>query len=60
MKTAISGKWHCWESNNNILLSDEETKRLKQFPTIDDCINWLYIVAEDKPAARSINAQMKA
>jgi hypothetical protein len=52
----IHGKWHAWDgSSNKILLSDEDTKTLRSFNTLDDCITWLYIQGE-KDAARALNA----
>ena len=59
MKTFIFGKWHAWESNGKILLSNEDTKELLSFANTDDCINWLYITAGDKPAARALNNHVK-
>ena len=53
MKPLIFGKWHFWQAVGGFLLSNEETKELKSFPTLDAAINWLFFV--DKPAARYIN-----
>jgi hypothetical protein len=58
MKAFIFGKWHAWESNGKVLLSNEETKQLQEFKTIDDCINWLFINGE-KEAARALNSHKK-
>lgn len=55
MKPFIFNHWHAWESNGKILLSDENIKRLRQFNSIDDCVNWLYLNG-DKDAARQLNA----
>ena len=43
MKSFIFSNWHAWQANSSILLSDENIKKLYQFNTIDDCINWLFI-----------------
>lgn len=59
MKPFISGHWHAWPSNGNILLSDESTKTLREFHDTDDCINWLFL-NDAKPAARALNAHVKA
>lgn len=52
--------WHAWVSFNgkNILLSDENEKHLRQFPTTDDVINWLYLEGY-KDAARALNKHCK-
>ena len=26
-----------------------------EFKTIDDCVNWLFLINQDKPAARALN-----
>lgn len=49
----IHGKWHVWKGQASWLVSDEETKRLRYFATIDDAINWLWF--EDRDAARALN-----
>lgn len=58
-KGFIFNHWHAWQSASGILLSDEDTKTLRQFATTDDCINWLFL-NDDKPAARALNAHVKA
>ena len=47
--------WHAWAGTAGILLSNETTKRLQQFDTIDDVINWLFITGE-REAARHFNS----
>lgn len=54
MFSFICGQWHVWESNNKILLSNEDTKQLREFSNIDDTITWLY-VNDYKPAARALH-----
>jgi len=49
----IFGKWHGWQAAN-YMLSDEETKQLREFPDVDSCVNWLFINGE-KEAARALN-----
>jgi len=57
MKPSIFGKWHFWQAVGGFLLSNEETKELKSFSTIDGAVNWLFFA--DKEAARAINKQFK-
>lgn len=61
MKTIsfIFNNWHAWESNGKILLSNEDTKELRQFNNTDECINWLF-VNDNKPAARALNQYIKS
>lgn len=57
MKPLIFGPWHFWQGASGFLLSDEESKTLRSFPTIDAAVNWLFFV--DKEAARFINKTAK-
>jgi len=50
--------WHAWEGTSGVLLSDESVKKLRQFSTVDDAINWLFINGH-KDAARALNAHKK-
>lgn len=59
MKPFEFQQWHAWESNGNIMLSNEETKELRQFDSVDDCINWLWLNLF-RPAARELNLHKKA
>ncbi len=63
MKTATHENWHAWDTQNpfqsTIALSDESEKKMRQFLSWDDCINWLYVNGH-RDAARSINKQVKA
>jgi len=60
IKPFIFNQWHVWDNlNNAFLLSNEETKDLKQFKTLDDCVNYLYLIANDKMAARELNKAMR-
>lgn len=58
MKGFIYQNWHAWESNGRVLLSDESVKKLRDFGTPDDCINWLF-TNDQKDAARALNAHIK-
>lgn len=59
MKPFIHGRWHAWEvPAGRIMLSDEEVKKLRQFDSADDCVNWLYIEGY-KHAARAMAAHIK-
>lgn len=51
----IYQNWHAWTGNASILLSDEDTKTLRSFPSVDDAITWLYLEGH-KGAARALNA----
>jgi hypothetical protein len=59
MKPWIFGKWHAWQGNNAILLSDEDNKQLSSFPDIDTAINWLYWSGNSR-AARALNHHKQA
>lgn len=54
MKAFTYQHWHAWQGVGGILLSDERIKQLREFATVDDVINWLYLHGE-KPAARALN-----
>jgi hypothetical protein len=43
MKNAICGNWHFWESNGQILASNEVLKKLYSFNTFDNACNWLSV-----------------
>ena len=45
--------WHVWRGNG-VMLSNENTKELKQFNTLDDVINYLFLNGE-RNAARYFN-----
>lgn len=47
-------RWHAWEATKGILLSDESVKKLRQFGTIDDVVNWLYTNGQ-RDVARELN-----
>jgi hypothetical protein len=57
MKPTIFGKWHFWQAVGGFLLSNEETKELTSFKTVDAAVNFLFFA--DKEAARFINKQFK-
>lgn len=60
MKPFESGRWQAWAGTSHIILSDTNgSYELGYFKTIDDAINWLYVIVEDKPAARALNAHKK-
>lgn len=47
------GNWHWWQGAQ-FMLSDESTKELRAFESIDDCVNWLWLNGF-RDAARAIN-----
>lgn len=53
--------WHIWESptSGEILVSDESTKKLRAFRNTDEAINFLYLGAKDRPAARALHRAVK-
>lgn len=57
MKPLIFGKWHFWQGVGGFLLSNEDTKELSTFKTIDAAVNWLFFT--DREAARYINKTAK-
>lgn len=58
MKPFAFNQWHAWQGAASVLLSDESAKKLREFPTADACVNWLFLNG-DKPAARALNAHIK-
>jgi hypothetical protein len=57
MKPLQFNNWHAWEGvKSRILLSNETTKNLREFNTIDDVINWLFLNGE-RDAARYFNGE---
>lgn len=58
IKEFVHGKWHVWQGTAHIMLSNEDSKALKEFDTSDQCINWLYQFG-CKDAARALNAHIK-
>ena len=58
-KPFISGNWHAWSSNGQVLLSNEVLKKLYSFWNVDEAINWLYVHG-NKPAARELNSHKLA
>jgi len=59
MTTFEHGHWQAWEGVSTILLSDENTKKLRGFTTWDDVINYLFLDGS-QDAARALNKQLKA
>ncbi|MDX9668731.1 hypothetical protein [Pseudomonas sp. P8_250] len=59
VKAFISGHWHAWQGTAKVMLSDESSKELREFDSVDDCVNWLFM-NEQKDAARALNAHTKA
>lgn len=53
MKPSIYKHWHLWLANG-YMLSNENTKELRQFKKLDDVINWLFLNG-NKEAARYFN-----
>lgn len=58
LRPFIHGDWHAWQGTAAVMLSDESTKRLMEFPDVDSCINWLFVNGQ-RPAARALNAHAK-
>lgn len=58
LKPFICGDWHAWQGTAKVMLSDESVKQLREFETVDDCINWLFQFGS-KDAARALNAHVK-
>ena len=56
--SVITGKWHAWLVDKGVLLSNEETKQLRDFKDVDSVVNWLYTYGE-KEAARIVNNTLK-
>ena len=54
MKSFIHNNFHIWESNSKILVSDESIKKLSQFSTIDEAINYLFLSGQ-RECARELN-----
>ena len=54
----IFKNWHTWESNGKQLLSNEDTKELREFDNSDQMINWLFL-SGSKEAARYFNSNKK-
>ena len=54
LKPFAHGKWHAWASVNGVMLSDENTKTLREFPNVDNCINWLFLNGHSD-TARALN-----
>lgn len=52
------GRWHAWPTNGVVVLSDEDNKELREFATLDDTVNWLF-VHDHKDAARALNKHAK-
>ena len=46
----IYKNWHLWKGTAGWLLSDEDTKELREFDTIDQAINWLFISGHKETA----------
>ena len=54
----IFKNWHTWESNGKQLLSNEDTKELREFDNSDQMINWLFLSGY-KEAARYFYLNIK-
>lgn len=59
MQPFIHANWHAWQGTASVLLSDESVGNLLSFPTVDDCINYLFL-AGFKETARALNAHKRA
>jgi hypothetical protein len=58
LKPFECGDWHAWQGTAKVMLSDESVKQLREFETVDDCINWLFQFGS-KDAARALTAHVK-
>lgn len=58
MRTFIYGKWHAWDAVAGVLLSDEETKTLKQFKDWDSVVNHLYLTGH-RVVGRALNGYLQ-
>lgn len=58
MKPFICGFWHAWQGTSKVMLSDESVKKIREFETMDDCINWLYVNGF-KDVAKSLHKHVK-
>lgn len=59
MFTHISGDGHFWQSRpDQFIASNETTKQLYDFKSVDDCINWLFVNGL-KTQARTLHAANK-
>ena len=57
-RTAVYHDWHAWEAKpTQWLLSDESTKHLTTWSSVDDMITYLWF--KDIAAARVFNARLK-
>jgi|GEM_PF-6552358 len=57
-KTAQYNDWHAWQAKpTQWLLSDESTKHLTTWSSVDDMLTYLFF--QDKEAARVFNARLK-
>jgi len=54
MKPFIFKQWHIWSGTKGILVSDQESADLREFKTLDDAINWLFVNGH-KEAVRALN-----
>ncbi len=59
MKPFVFGHWHAWQGTSAIMLSDESSKQLSEFPDTDACITWLFTNGH-RDAARALNKHVKA
>lgn len=57
MASGTNGNWHFWQGSQ-FMLSNETTKELRAFDSIDDCVNWLWLSGE-RDAARAVNRLKK-
>jgi hypothetical protein len=57
MTSFTTARFHGWTgAAGKFLLSDEQEKYLREFPTVDDAINWLFLNGY-KEDARAFNRQ---
>ena len=57
-KTAQYNDWHAWQAKpTQWLLSDESTKHLTTWRSVDDMLTYVWF--EDKEAARALHKKLK-
>jgi hypothetical protein len=59
MLSFIHKHWHCWGSSRQLLLSNEETKKLYTFCSTAEVINWLATNGE-MATAKALHKHIKA
>jgi len=58
LRAFTHGRWHAWQGTAKVMLSDESEKRLREFDSVNDAVNWLF-TNDEKDAARALTAHIK-